>query len=732
MERYFAKFESIYQKAADDIGLTLQIIANRYIGQNPPHPVTFRAYNSQGIKRAGDYRYQFDLDKLFPGTPPETMVYAWATLHSDRQTELTLAVSGWGPLTVYWNGAPVFKSNILNERFPDYKSNVKVGLNPGRNDIVLKFIKTRAGFGGRIGTASPKGQPLHFLMPSPEREGQEGWIYTSPLDAEPAELPGNGVSESTTGLKWYPIPAWSDPELGIGQFQRMFGLPEGYLGVGWAKAFFNRIGPNEYTLKGRNLGPIRIYLGEQEVYHADSSGEFLKKVITSYGTRDIVVISRCRGTDWGFDLEVVHEGEHIELFSPFPVQGAKDDWFYLGPLAETDLPGLTELKKMDRLFGGATAPCYWRFDLPHLRIRPYLENPLFGNWNYPLGVTLYGLLQVSRVFNKGSIGEYVRGHVATCTSFFKYAFWDKEQYGAAGLLHLLTNIDSLDDCGSFGSLMLELANNYPVANYREVADFIADYIGHHQVRLGDGALYRKNGFHAFMDDTLWADDLYMSIPFLCRYYRLTGASCYIEDAARQILLYYRYLVIPEKKVLSHVFDLKTGQATGIPWGRGNGWAAFSSSELLEFLPETHPDRPELLRIYNGLCQGYLALQDDAGLWHQVLTDPESYPETSCTAMFIYAFARGVRFGWLEEPDRYLQAAVQAWKGLTQTAIDSGGNIYGVCRGSGFSFTSDYYKNDLTWNLNDTHGIGIVLLAGVEIFKTIQTLHNKGLPETLQQ
>ena len=29
------------------------------------------------------------------------------------------------------------------------------------------------------------------------------------------------------------------------------------------------------------------------------------------------------------------------------------------------------------------------------------------------------------------------------------------------------------------------------------------------------------------------------------------------------------------------------------------------------------------------------------MWHQVIDDEKSYCETSCTAMFTYAFARGV-------------------------------------------------------------------------------------------
>jgi len=41
--------------------------------------------------------------------------------------------------------------------------------------------------------------------------------------------------------------------------------------------------------------------------------------------------------------------------------------------------------------------------------------------------------------------------------------------------------------------------------------------------------------HVFHEDTMWADDLYMSVPFLCRYYQLTGKEKYIDDAARQFL-----------------------------------------------------------------------------------------------------------------------------------------------------------------------------------------------------
>ena len=61
------------------------------------------------------------------------------------------------------------------------------------------------------------------------------------------------------------------------------------------------------------------------------------------------------------------------------------------------------------------------------------------------------------------------------------------------------------------------------------------------------------------------------------------------------------------------------------------------------------------------------------------------------------------------------AAERAWQGLTNQAVDRQGNLYGVCRGSGFSFSRAYYRT-LSWNFNDTHGVGIVMLAGVEVLR----------------
>ena len=67
-------------------------------------------------------------------------------------------------------------------------------------------------------------------------------------------------------------------------------------------------------------------------------------------------------------------------------------------------------------------------------------------------------------------------------------------------------------------------------------------------------------------------------------------------------------------------------------------------------------------------------------------------------------------------ERFKEAAKKGFAGFCRESVDEDGNVYGVCCGSAYSFRADYYKYELPWLKNDTHGTGIVLLAGVEVSK----------------
>ncbi|WP_166239034.1 glycoside hydrolase family 88/105 protein [Paenibacillus turpanensis] len=761
---YFPLEESIHVKLGNQVEGILQTVANRYVGNNPAYPMTYRVYCAGGIERQHDYRYRFNMADRFPNMQIGQFVYAWSKLWSDADAELRFALETDCPARLYVNGGLVYRTTLMDENIPGYRANLTIKLARGWNHFVLRFIHTSVGCGGTFGTATFKSVPLHMLAPSKERAGQEGWIYSEPQDAEWEALPAGGegaqpVAEAQTGLRWYPDMRWPATLAKVQPLQRIYGsgncagpqgersasshaaaaagIPEeaagpnaGEAAYAWTKLRNLRRGDGEFVISGMAHGPVTIYINGIEVFRMEG-GEFTAKLPLRHGANDFLALCRRSGEGWGLSLQPLPEG--LSLQAAHPVQGAPGPWLYLGPFAEGGQPDLAELSDAERMcsvFANASGGTFWRVDLPDGWVRPYAENPLFGRWNYPLGVTLYGLLETAGELSRQDLAEYVKRHIEACTTLYEYCLWDRDQFGASGVLHTLATLDSLDDCGSFGATMLLAHSKLGIHGAEPIGMRIAEWIRREQSRRPDGMLYRTREPSNLQSGTAWCDDLYMSVPFLCRYYRLTGDISCLHDAALQFKQYKQSLYMPQQQIMSHVIDYRKGKPTEIPWGRGNGWVLFSLSELLAELPPEDPHRRELIGFFRELCEGFLRLQGPNGLWHQVLNVPESYEETSCTSMFIYGFARGVRYGWLEETEPYVEAVAKAWEGLSRISIDRAGNVYGVCRGSGYSYTAAYYKDDLPWLLNDTHGIGIVLLAGIEVLR-LESFFQEGQTSVLR-
>lgn len=709
MGYYFDDSQSINAYEGTDPQAIISSLAYRYMGQNLKHGLYYRAYTNNGIVRTTDYRYLVDFNKIFPDSKDKECVWTFTKFYSAGKSSFGWDINCFGPMVVYVNGEVAYKSDIFKERYSETSTRVFMDVEEGWNDIRIQFKKTKAGFGGQFGTWIGKWD-MYTLMPTKERDGQEGFVFTELVPDDYVPEFEIGMSEKDFDKKLYPVINWSDDEMKKGQLTRMFGTPNGQYAVGYTKVFADDINNTTHKFTLDTKGETVVYINKKEVFKTKGGKETFDATLP-LGTYDVYVKCICNGSDWGYTLEC----DTVEFESAARVKGTDDVWMYIGTFVnDFEFPFDTASDMLHIVGEPAT---YWRLDAPDTFVRPYNENTLFGRWNYPLGVTMYGLLHTAIAIGSEDIKNYIKDHVQLCIDTLEYALWDKEQYGGATSIHnLLTSIDSLDDCGSFASMMLEVNKYLGLRDVKKVADYVGDYIYNHQSRLEDGTFFRKEMMHHFHNMTMWADDLYMSVPFLVRYSQFTGDQKYLDDAANQFFGFKKRLFMPEEKIMSHVYDFKYDSKTNVPWGRGNGWVVFSMTELLEVLPEDHPKRNDLIEFLNTLCEGYLALQDDEGMWHQVLNDHESYPETSCTSMFIYAFSRGIRFGWLKSPEKYVKAIYKAWKGISKTSVDSNGNVYGVCRGSEFSFIADYYKYELGWNLNDTHGTGIVMLAGIEVIR----------------
>ena len=187
---------------------------------------------------------------------------------------------------------------------------------------------------------------------------------------------------------------------------------------------------------------------------------------------------------------------------------------------------------------------FWRTKYPSVVIRPFAESCLFGRWTYPLGVTLYGMLQTGLYYEMQELIKYVRDSIEMVVMADRYAVYDREKYGFPGVNQQLLWMDALDDCGSFGSCMLEYLLNcmeacqktppdirraprcgiaksnvqtyageqdrYFKEEVQRIAGRIGRYILKEQIRNADGSFKRR-------DNSMWIDDMYMSVPFLIRY-----------------------------------------------------------------------------------------------------------------------------------------------------------------------------------------------------------------------
>ncbi|MDR9749223.1 glycoside hydrolase family 88/105 protein [Paenibacillus taichungensis] len=747
MTTYFSEPQSMYYRFGEDQDQVLKVLAERYIGANAQADFVYRVFQKSGILQNEKGLYDLNLSKRFPDAQKGLISYAAALVWGDEDRNLDVLIRCYGPVRFYFNEQLVYRSTVMDEINLDATVKLGIDIKPGWNTLLLEMKYTPAGFGCQFGSDEGKVRILNVLAPFQERQGQAGWVYSKPISSEENHPEWNLLgSEEDHKLEWLPDVQWSEEKQMQPSLERIYGHLPGQQVYAWTRLVNRDSSDCPIRLSGQSSGPLNIWLNGVSAVQLKETGPFEVNIAAAFGRNDLLIRSECSDTaeSWNFVINATVNGEQLELELPQRVHGASgESWLFLGPFESEDVePDLQDLMRTDRVFKGNVLNdnpeetgsqqvrkerIYWRLDRPDAWIRPYYENAMlsnkwtvgsvtnYGRWDYPLGVTVYGLLQTGRYLQRPDISRYASEHVQSCTRMDEYSLWDREQYGFPAVNQQLVMMKMLDNCGSFGSAMLESYSECQEPTFLPIAERIADFMLTRLERQEDGAFYREC-IGEFAENTMWADDLYMSTPFLVRYARLTENNSALDEAARQFLLYRKYLFMPEFKIMSHVYDFKYGQSTQIPWGRGNGWTLFSLSEVLEAMPAEHSERPALIAFFNELCEGYAALQGEGGLWHQVLNDSETYQEASCTAMFAYGFARGVRFGWLYQPARYIEAAERAWNGLTLKAIDRQGNVHGVCSGSRYAFTAEYYNKDLLTVTNDNHGIGIMMLAGTEVAK----------------
>jgi rhamnogalacturonyl hydrolase YesR len=368
-----------------------------------------------------------------------------------------------------------------------------------------------------------------------------------------------------------------------------------------------------------------------------------------------------------------------------------------------------------RVVDGATGREITDFAAPNPSARIADDSgDLFYPLDYTMGVAHSGMLLAAEVTGDRRFADFTARQLQFIKDRLPYfrevvakgAPAGKSTFGA------IIETGSLDDSGSMCAALVKARRAGVGPDLMDVIRHWSEYVARRQFRLPDGTLAR----HRPQPESLWADDLYMSVPALAQMGALTGESAWFDDAAKQVLQFHAHLWDPKAELYAHGMHVNQPLNPEFYWGRANAWAMLASVELLDVLPVDHPARGRILETLRAHVRSVAKLQSGSGLWHQMLDKPDSYLETSASAIFVYSIARAINRGWIS-PVSYGSVAQAGWIGVT-TRVNAKGQVEGTCVGTTLASDHVYYYNRPA-SVYATHGYGPVLLAGAEMIRLLR-------------
>ena len=251
-----------------------------------------------------------------------------------------------------------------------------------------------------------------------------------------------------------------------------------------------------------------------------------------------------------------------------------------------------------------------------------------------------------------------------------------------------------------------------------------------QPRTEAGAFWHKKIY----PNQVWLDGFYMAQPFYAqysaRYLDPEAAEANFSDIAKQFAVAYDKCMDPATGLLRHAWDETrsmfwadpaTGQSAHA-WGRAMGWYLMALLDVLDWMPENHPDRESLISILRTLLDRLQEYDDPAtGMWYQVLDCPGregNYIESTCSAMFTYVYLKAAAKGYAPEYGKY---ARRLYRKLVKTFIreeaDGTITLTECCAVAGLggkenrSGDYDYYIHEKKCE-NDPKGVGPFIWASL--------------------
>lgn len=286
----------------------------------------------------------------------------------------------------------------------------------------------------------------------------------------------------------------------------------------------------------------------------------------------------------------------------------------------------------------------------------------------------------------------------------------------------LYNIDRVNP----GKFLIGLHQETGEGKYWLAIEQLRDQMREHP-RTSEGGFWHKKVY----PHQMWLDGLYMGAPFLSRYAAAYDEPELYDDIINQFHLVAKHHWNADGQFFYHGWDESREQRwaddetglSGLPWGRAMGWLSMAIVDVLDDLPEQHPDRDVMLDIADKMARAIETHRDaESGVWWQVVNmggRDGNYLESSSSAMFTYFLLKASEEGYIDA--RYRELGISAYEAVVEEFIreneDGTLSITSVCAVAGLGGdpyrdgTYEYYISEPR-RADDPKAVGPFIMASL--------------------
>ncbi len=339
-------------------------------------------------------------------------------------------------------------------------------------------------------------------------------------------------------------------------------------------------------------------------------------------------------------------------------------------------------------------------------------------WNYCHGLVMQSVLQT---WDKTGDDKYYN---------YVYEFADM-MVGQDGSIKGYKPFDYNIDRVNTGNILFPLLAKTGEERFRKAVELQRGQMKTHP-RTSAGSFWHKKVY----PHQVWLDGLYMACPFLAKSAVLLDEPEIYDDLALQIIDCHKFLFVEETGLYKHGYDESRKQKwadkeTGLSpnyWSRSIGWYMMAIVDVLDYMPENHPQRAEVIDILRNLSASLIKYQDaKTGMWYQV-TDKGgqdgNYLESTGSIMYIYSWIKGAQKGYLDKS--YLKRGKKAYgqfvKQFVKEEKDGTLSITSCCAVAGLGGekfyrdgTYEYYISEPVRD-NDPKSVGPFIMTSILLDK----------------